>query len=404
MIVNGVPSQAQIITANAPEGFGPTNELALTGISCWDSSGCEAIGNLTMSEGQNGAPSSDGVAASLLNGVPQSVNASTVNLANLGIYVFDSIECFGQGTCDILGTDDNDNGFLVGINGSTFAPTQADAGLVDSAGTFACYSTSSCLILSGFGDFYQTLTDNTTLGPDVTGLKTSSYSGSCPTATVCWIVGGTVQGQTVAEPIVSGVAQATTTTSNVGQLVGVACASATSCLAITRSAVISFTETTSTASDTGPSGSDSGSSSSPGAGSGSSSGDGSGSGSSNGPGTSSSNGSSASPQVTVAKPRQKDGVTEVAVECKNAKCSVKLTETIKVKQGKKTKLQTVASKAVTLAAGKSAVESLKLNALGAKSLKKANGKRLKTTLTITLDGKRVSVKTLTLTIGKTKKA
>ena len=93
-----------------------------------------------------------------------------------------------------------------------------------------------------------------------------------------------------------------------------------------------------------------------------------------------------------------------AIGCKNAACAVKLTETIKVKERKKTRLKTVASNAVKLAAGKSAAESLKLNPLGMKALKNAKGKRLTTTLTITLDGKKVDTKKLTLTVRKLKKA
>ena len=182
MIVNGVPSQPQIITASAPEGYGPTNQLALTGISCWSSSGCEAIGNLTMAQGGDGLPSSDGVAASILNGVPQSVNAGTINLSNIGMYLFNSIECFGAGTCEIVGMDaNNDNAFLVGINGSTFTPSQPDAGMWGDGGMFACYSTSSCLILSPTEGTYQLLTDNTTIGPNASlGTVYALKGASCP--------------------------------------------------------------------------------------------------------------------------------------------------------------------------------------------------------------------------------
>jgi len=113
---------------------------------------------------------------------------------------------------------------------------------------------------------------------------------------------------------------------------------------------------------------------------------------------------SATPQITVAKPTQRDGITKVRIACENATCTVKLTETIKIKHGNKTKPPTVASKAVMLAAGKIAVESLKLNELGIRALQKTKAKRLKTTLTITLDGKRVGLRTLMLTIGKATKA
>jgi hypothetical protein len=403
-ITNGVPSPPELIQSSAPAGWGPLDQLALTGISCWSIGGCEAIGTLTGVDSPAGTYTDYGVAASILNGVPQSVDA------DIGAHTFNSIECFAANACDILGVGqdssyyDDDDGFLVGLNGSVFATPQADADLYDVTGSFACYSTTSCLIVGyGFvGDgfvsdgFYQTLTNNATIGPAVaSAFPPGYYQESCPTTTVCWVVGAaTIGGGTVAEPIVNGVAQPTTAT-NVGEVFAVACTTATSCLAIvqapqgTSQAIISFTETTSNTPPTGP-GSGSGSDSSSGSGSGSGSG--------------SSSGSSASPQATVTKPTQKDGVTKIAIDCKDARCSLKLTETIKVKRNQKTKLETVASKAVALAAGKRAVESLKLNALGVKAMKETKDKRLQTTLTITLNGKRVSIKTLTLTGGDTTKA
>jgi hypothetical protein len=252
------------------------------------------------------------------------------------------------------------------------------------------------------GDFYQTLTSSTTIGPDVTGAYPNGfYQGSCPTTTVCWIVGGAIGGGTVAEPVIGGVAQATTVSSNVGQLFGVACSSATSCLAMTSSAIVSITEDDSSGSGAGPSsGSGSGASPTSGSGSGASPSNGSGSGASGsggGSGAEPGSDSSVTPEIFIARAAQTDGVATVAIDCRDAACSVKLTETIKVKHGKSTKVKIVASKALRLAAGKRAVESLKLNALGVKTLKKAKGTRLKTTLTITMDGKTVSVEALILT-------
>jgi hypothetical protein len=367
-IINGTPSQPEIITSSSAADPGPDDVLGLNGISCWSASGCEVVGSLDTS-----TTGSDvyGVAAPVTNGMPGPVSTDS------NAYGFGSIECSAAGTCDIFGTDSNQDGLLVSLSGGNFT-AQADSAVTGGA-TFACYSTASCLILPVFGGFYQTLTNGTTIGPQVD--STVGYFGSCPTTTVCWTVGGTPAGQTVIEPILSGVAQATTA-SNVGPLDGVVCTSATSCLALDTPqntgswGIISITGTISTST--------------------SSSGSSTGSGSDGGTGSGSTSGTDMNPQLTVTKPTQKDGIASVAIHCAEATCDIKLTETIRVKHGKKSELETIASKTVTLAAGKHAVEALKLNRVGAKSLRKANRKRLKATITITLAGKRVSTKTLTL--------
>lgn len=373
-ITNGVPSSPELIQSSTPAGWGNFTQLALTGISCWSTSGCEAVGTLTGVDSPAGELTDYGVAASILDGVPQSV------VTDRGVFDFSSVECFASSACEILGNDGG--GVLVGLNGGAFANPQAPASLNYNSWTFACSSATSCLIVPTYnGDLYQTLTNNTTIGPAITStFAVAGHSGSCPTTTVCWMVGGTPQMQTVVEPIVSGVPQLTTA-GNVGQLLGVACMSPMSCLAITSSAIVPFTASFSNASSTG-----SGSSPSAGPSNGSS------------PSAGASSNSNVSPQLAVAKITQKDGAARVSIECEDAKCRLELIETIRLKHRKTMKLTTVYHKALTLRANTRVVESLKLNALGVKALEKA--KRLTATLTIRLSGRTMSVHTLRLNVGK----
>ncbi len=217
--------------------------------------------------------------------------------------------------------------------------------------------------------------DNGTLGTAVAATGLGSR-GSCPSTSVCWTVGETGNGDATVTPIVNGAAGSQTVDYSLERLTGIVCSSTTSCLAVGTSsgagAIVSITDT-----------SDSG-----------------------GP-PSTGGGPSSVAHATIGRTTERNGVASVTISCSGAPCRLTLTETAKVRErkGKKVKsvTKTIAKKTVTLAANKSATESLTLNHTGRTALAKARGGHLSAKLTIALAGKTVKAEKITLKAKKSAK-
>jgi hypothetical protein len=369
-ITNGNPGAAILVP-------GTEQVIGLTGIACASAASCEAVG-----EGPQG-----GIVVPITDGTP----GTPVPVS--GTPSLSSIACASAASC-------------VAVGGSTVVPIRNGMpGTVTRVSGFpnltrvACGSATTCEAV-GYTNSPSGVVipiTNGIPGTPIAASATAALNGiACPGATSCEAVGNNSANSGVVVPVTNGT-PGTPITAAPRALLGVACPSATSCQAAGASAVVPITNhvpgaavpVSGTATYLTQVACQSVTSC-------------------EAVGYGAPNGrqvgvvaaiTAGATRATVAKVKVRRSATSVTLACSGARCVGTITETIKVRVGHTGHSRTVASAYYSVASGKRATVSLKLNATGRRAL--AKDRRLKVMLIVRLGtGKSahtVATRSLTLT-------